>query len=57
VIGALGRSAHFPLRPTIKIMGPLDQPTVRRSNLSLRGKRAGTSPGNDGTANQADGRG
>jgi hypothetical protein len=57
VIGGLGGGAHFALRPTIKIMGPLDQPTVRRSNVSLRSNRADTSPGDDGTANQADGRG
>jgi hypothetical protein len=57
VIGALGRGAYFALRPRIKIMGPLHQPTVRRSNLSLRAQRASTSPGDDATANQADGRG
>jgi len=57
VIGALGRGAHFALRHTIKIMRPLEQPTARRSNVSLRGKRAGTSPANDGTAVEADGRG
>jgi hypothetical protein len=57
VIGALGRGAYFALRPRIKIMGPLDPPTVRWSNLSLRGQQVGTSPGEDGTANQADGRG
>jgi hypothetical protein len=57
VIAAVGRGAYFALRPRIKIIGPLDQPTVRRSNLSLRARRASVSPGDDGTANQADGRG
>jgi hypothetical protein len=56
VIGAFG-GAYFALRPLIKITGPLDPPPARRSNLPLRGQRAGTSPGSAGTANQADGHG